>query len=289
MAADQGPFVQSALLRGELVRLRKEKKLTQEQVADDLEWSPSKLIRVEGGRSSITKVDLDALLTKYGVTSESNRERLQALNRGARERGWWDAYRDDVSATYLNYVGYEAGAAFIRQFQGGVVPGLLQTADYAQELTVGTADPLKVAPVVRLRLQRQKELAQRTVPPRQYYVVDEAVIRRHIGIEKDPAIMPNQLRHLADQAEGDELITVRVIPFKAGAHAGLLGPFTLLEFDGGLPDVLYLDAGREAIAMMSGNDPQVAEYADDFETLLEHALSADESIELIRSAAEDMS
>lgn len=63
----------------------------------------------------------------------------------------------------------------------------------------------------------------------------------------------------------------------------------MLEFDGGLPDVLYLDAGREAIAMMSGNDPQVAEYADDFETLLEHALSADESIELIRSAAEDMS
>ena len=79
MAADQGPVVQSALLRSELVRLRKEKALTQQQVARELEWSTSKLIRVEGGASSITKVDLDALLSKYGVTSESYRERLHTL------------------------------------------------------------------------------------------------------------------------------------------------------------------------------------------------------------------
>src|SRR5579859_2734279 len=105
MPNDQGPVVQSALLRNELIRLRKDSGLTQEQVAGGLEWSPSKLIRVEGGRSSITKVDLDALLTAYGVTSESRRDQLQALNRGARERAWWDSYRDDVSPAYLNYVG----------------------------------------------------------------------------------------------------------------------------------------------------------------------------------------
>src|ERR1700735_1778092 len=104
MATDQGPVVQSALLRSELIRLRKESGLTQEQVADALDWSPSKLIRVEGGRSSITKVDLDALLTRYGVSSESQRERLQLLNKGARAGGWWDRYRDDVSSNYLNYV-----------------------------------------------------------------------------------------------------------------------------------------------------------------------------------------
>jgi transcriptional regulator with XRE-family HTH domain len=113
MATDQGPVVQSALLRGELVRLRKDKGLTQEQVADGLEWSPSKLIRVEGGRSAVTKVDLDALLSRYGITSESTRDRLQALNRGARERGWWDKHRDSIAPTYLNYVGFEAGTSFI--------------------------------------------------------------------------------------------------------------------------------------------------------------------------------
>ncbi len=114
MATDQGPVVQSALLRSELVHLRKEKGLTQEHVAKNLEWSPSKLIRVEGGRSSITKVDLDALLARYGVTSESHRDKLHALNKGARERAWWDDFRGDINSTYLNYVGYEAGATFIR-------------------------------------------------------------------------------------------------------------------------------------------------------------------------------
>jgi len=288
MATDQGPVVQSALLRGELIRLRKEKGLTQEQVASDLDWSPSKLIRVEGGRSSITKVDLDALLTKYGITSESHRERLQLLNRGARERAWWLAYRDQIHAEYLDYVGYEAGASFIRQFQSGAVPGLLQTAAYAEVLTANSIDAVRVAPVVKFRLQRQEELARRSAPPREYFVIDEAAIRRHVGISQDPAITPNQLRHVADRAEREELLTVRVIPFKAGAHRGLSGPFTLLEFDGAMPDLLYLDAGRES-TLITGSDPRIAEYADDFEILLENALSADESIELIRQVAEEMS
>ena len=288
---DQGPVVQSALLRGELVRLRRDSELTQEQVAADLEWSPSKLIRVEGGRSSITKVDLDALLTRYGVTSESTRDRLQTLNRGARERAWWDKYRDDdISPTYLRYVGFEAGAAFVRQFQSVVVPGLLQTPGYAEAVTVNSVDVVRVGPVVELRLQRQAKLAHRQPRPRQYYVVDEAVIRRHVGIAKDPAIMPDQLRSMADQAERDDLVTIRVIPFEAGAHRGLYGPFTVLEFDGGLPDVLYIDVGRgELASIVMGDDPQVGAYRDDFELLIEDALSADKSIELIRRVADEMS
>lgn len=288
MATDQGPVVQSALLRGELIRLRKEKGLTQEQVVGDLDWSPSKLIRVEGGRSSITKVDLDALLTRYGITSESHRERLQALNRGARERAWWTAYRDDINAEYLGYVGYEAGASFVRQFELGAVPGLLQTPEYAEVVTSNSIDAVRVAAVVKFRLQRQEELARRSVPPRQYFVIDEGAIHRHVGIRQDPAIMPSQLRHIADRAEREDLLTVRVIPFTAGAHRGLFGPFTLLEFDGLMPDLLYLDAGRGS-TLITGSDPRIAQYADDFETLIENALSADESIALMRQVAEDMS
>lgn len=295
MAIDQGPVVQSAILRGELVRLRKERGLTQEQVAELLDWSPSKLIRMEGGRSSITKVDLDALLAQYGVTSESTRERLQALNRGAREGAWWDKYRDDVAPIYLQYVGFEAGASFIRQFESGFVPGLLQTPQYAWAVTEGSVDrervkDTRIQKIVELRLQRQAELAQRSVPPRRYYVVDEAVIRRHVGISTNPAIMPDQLRSIADRSKADDLLTVRVMPFTVGSHRGLSGPFTLLEFNGGLPDVLYVDAGRgELASMVTGSDPRVAEYRDDFEALVEEALSADESIELIRKVADEMS
>jgi transcriptional regulator with XRE-family HTH domain len=286
MATDQGPVVQSALLRSELIRLRKESGLTQEQAVGALDWSPSKLIRVEGGRSSITKVDLDALLARYGVTSQVQRERLHALNRGARERPWWAAYRGDIDDTYLEYVGYEAGAAFIRQFQWGVLPGLLQTQPYAQVLASNSVEPYPV-PTVQLRMQRQAELAGRTEPPRQYYVIDEAVVRRHVGIKANPDIMPQQLLSLAERAETDDLITVRLIPFTAGAHRGLSGPFTLLEFDGSMPDLLYLDAGREK-SLMTGADPRIAEYADDFEALMRCALSVDDSATFLREAADAM-
>lgn len=289
MTTDQGPVVQSALLRNELVSLRKQKGLTQENVAAKLEWSPSKLIRVEGGKNAITKVDLDALLNVYGVTSERDRERLQTLNRGARTPGWWNEFRGDISPTYLSFVGYETGASVIRQFHGTVVPGLLQTPEYAEVLTVGAVPPVVVAPVVKLRLRRQAELAKRAVLPRRSFIVDEAVIRRHVGIKRDPAIMPNQLRHIIDSVESSDLVTFRVIPFSAGAHDGLKGPFTLLEFEGGLSDILYLDLGIDtSMALVTDIDP-VSEYADRFESLVAEALSPDASLELLRQVIEDLS
>jgi transcriptional regulator with XRE-family HTH domain len=263
--------------------------MTQEQVAGALEWSPSKLIRVEGGKSSITKVDLDALLTLYGVTSKEQRERLVGLNRTARDRGWWDGYRAfSFDDTYLSYVGYEAGASFIRSFQGSAIPGLLQTREYAEVLTENAIDAVRVQSVVDLRMQRQSELARRSAPPRQYHILDEAVIRRYVGIKKDPAIMPNQLRHIAERAEREELLTVRVIPFSAGAHPGIGSPFTLLEFDGGLADLLYLDAAGRHISIITGDDPAIADYADNFGVLTEEALPADQSIEFIRNVADEM-
>jgi transcriptional regulator with XRE-family HTH domain len=284
MASDRGPVVESAVLRAELVRLRRDRSLTQETVARDLDWSPSKLIRIEGGRSSITKVDLDALLRQYGATSIS--ERLQDLNRASRKPRWWDAYKNDFEAQYLNFIGYEAGASFIRQIEL-VIPGLLQMPEYAAALTLGRAEPDRVKAVVDLRIRRQQEIAQRNPRPQQYYVLDEAVVRRHIGVRTDSAIMPNQLRYMADRAEREDLLTVRIIPFEAGEHAGLLNTFTLLEFDGSLPDLLYLDPGRGAIILEQDPDI-VAEYREDFESLLDHALTEPESVELMRAAADEM-
>jgi len=291
MALDQGPVVQSAILRNTLTRLRKENRLTQEQVAADLEWSPSKLIRVEGGRSSITKTDLDALLTVYDVTDAKERAVLQELNKTAKESAWWYNYRNDISAPYLNFVGYEAGASFIRQFVANVVPGLLQTKEYAEVLTASTEEAIKVAPVVNLRIQRQQELAKRSDRPFQYYVVDESVIRRHIGIKVDPAIMPRQLNYMADRVEQDDRLVLRVIPFSEGAHAGVnvAGAFTLLEFDGGLPDLVYLDTGRGSGAVITGDDPEVSNYRDIFELLLDPAMSEAASVAFMRKVAEDMS
>ena len=277
------------MLRSELTQLRKESGLTHEEVTSELEWPPSKLIKIEGGRSSLTSADLNALLTRYEISSEDTRERLQTLNRGALEPAWWARYAGDIGRSYLEFVGFETGASFIRQYENAFVPGTLQTPEYAEAVTVGLADPTQVASVVALRLRRQSELAMRAVPPRRYYVMDEAVIRRHVGMSTDSAIMPNQIRSIADKAEADDSVTVRVMPFAAGAHRGLLGAYTLLEFDGSLPDVLYIDAGRgEQAIMFQGNDV-VADYRSDFAALLEDALPVDRSIHLLRRVAEEMS
>ena len=288
MADDRGPVVQSAVLRNELVRLRRASRLSQYDVAHELGWPPSTLIRMEGGRSPIATAELDVLLTRFGVNSEAERERLHDLSQGASAAGWWEDYRSKVPGPYLDYVGYEAGTVFIRQFPGTVIPGLLQTAEYAEALTAPAVDPVQVGAVVDVRLQRRAELMQRSSRPRQYYVLDESVIHRHVGIDRDPSIMPNQLQYIADMAAGDEYITVRVIPFNAGVHAGLGGPFTLLEFDDGLSDLLYLDTGRGELATLTGDDPDVAEYADKFESLLDFALPEDRSLELIQVLAEEM-
>jgi transcriptional regulator with XRE-family HTH domain len=290
MPADQGPVVQSALLCRELAGLRRERNLTQAQVARELGWPTSTLTRIEGGHGSIATADLDALLTRYGITEEDTREAFHARHRDAREQGWWDAYAGQISRTYLEYVSYEAGAASIRQFQVSLLPGLLQTRRYAEVVTeVGTVGARWVAPVIELRLRRQSQLASRSAPPRQLFVIDEAAIRRHVGVGRDPAIMPDQLRSIADRAEQDTLVTVQVIPFGAGAHPGLFGPFTLLGFDGALPDIAYRDSGRGTFELAVGDQPVVSEHTADFEGLLESALTADESIELIRTAADQMS
>jgi transcriptional regulator with XRE-family HTH domain len=290
MAADQGPVFQSAFLWRELARLRREMDLTYAQVAAAVGWPPSKLIRIEGGHGTITTADLDALLAQYGITEAGAVEVFHALHRDTREPGWWDSYAGQVNPAYLEYVGYEAGAVSIRQFQNSLVPGLLQTRRYADVVTnVGAANARWVIPVTELRMERQSHLASRSDPPRQDFVIDEAVIRRHVGISQDPVIMPDQLRSIARRAEEDTLVTVRVIPFGAGAYPGLFGPFTLLGFDEWLPDILYRDSGRGAFEVAIGGHPQVSEHAADFEALLESALTAAESIELIRTAADQMS
>jgi transcriptional regulator with XRE-family HTH domain len=290
MTSDQGPVVSSALLRSELVRRRREKKLTQEQVAGRLEWSSSKLIRIEGGRSGISKVDLDALLDIYGVTAPDQREQLQGLNRGSRQRGWWDDHRADLSPVFVDYLGYEAGASFIRGYQSVLLPGMVHNRGYAHAVAAATLeDPRGADTAVAIRMLRQQEKARRTPPPFELYLVDEAAIRRRVGMPADPTVMPGQLRELAARIKDDERLTVRVIPFTVGAHMGLTGPFILLEFESGLPDILYIDMGKNGISMVAGDEPRVARYRDAFETLLDQALSAGESIDLMLAAADEMS
>lgn len=290
MTNDQGPVVQSAMLRAELIDLRRERNLTQEAVARELDWHPTKIIRIEGGKSRISKTDLQALLREYGVTSQSRQERLQALAQGAREAAWWDQYRDITSDASVSYIGHESGAAAIRQFENAVIPGTLQTREYARAIVSHFVSDRGVDRRVELRMRRQEALDARETPPRRHYLLDEAAIRRRIGMSTDSGIMPRQLRRILELVEDDDQMNVQVVPFSAGAYPGLEGPFVLLEFDKGLSDVLYLEGASsiQTRTTFTRDADIVSDYRDAFETISEDALTVRDSIALIRKVADEL-
>ncbi|MDN3353673.1 helix-turn-helix transcriptional regulator [Actinomadura sp. DC4] len=294
MHEDHGPVVQRALLKNELVRLRAETGMTQSKVAAAMEWSEAKVIRVEGGKTALTKNDLEALLKVYGITGRDRMGELHDLSRGSKRTAWWDAYRGTgIRDEIIKFVGYEAGASTIRQSHNAFIPPLLQTPAYAQVVTRESMSADRVETVVRFRLQRRKELDRRdpALLPEETYVIDEAVIRRRIGVSVDPGLMVEQLYHLIALGRRDN-INVHVIPFGKGSHFGLNGPFTILGFRS-LDDVLYIEsAGRGQV--VEGGD-RIVDYADAFFSLLEggeskgpEALDAEESRKLIKAAAEEM-
>ncbi|NUW37041.1 helix-turn-helix domain-containing protein [Nonomuraea sp. SMC257] len=284
----RGPVIQGALLRRRLAELRRQRDLTQDEVAKALGWHTSKVIRIEGGRTGVTKVDLDALLRLYRTADSAVAEELHQLNKGARTKAWWNDFKNDVSDAYLSYVGFEAGASVIRQFQPLAVPGLLQTRAYAETIAHTRTDRATHERVVQLRLLRQEMLRQRENAPREIFVLDEAVIRRRVGIRVDRSIMPDQLRHMVAVAQEGEHVSIRVVPFEAGSHVGMIrGSFTLLEFGDGLGEVLHRE-NSDLHETLIGGDSLISEVRTDFEAILEESLSPSDSLSLITRAADEM-
>ena len=292
-----GRVVQRARLTRELQGLRWSRQETQDAAAKALRWSVSKLIRVEGGYVRLSQADLEYLLRHYGVTNEKEVSRLAQLAEDARRPGWWDQYKVP-DKDFMTYVGYEAGASSIRMTDGYLVPGPLQTEEYMRALTrtykpVGGLDTM-----IGLRKARQNDLQARR--PEQIYVLDEAVLRRRVG---NGDTMPAQLRHLVVLSTRSE-ITILVIPFDAGPHYGMKGPFALLSFDPvtGLNDILYLESARRGDLVETegqnklGQDEDVepteaddvAEAQDGFDNMVKAALNRDASREFIDRVAEEM-
>jgi transcriptional regulator with XRE-family HTH domain len=292
MASDPGPVVQRARLTAQLQSIRRDAGKTQEEVARALDWSPSKLIRIEGGNVSISTTDLQALLRHCGVTDAARIDELSALARGARARGWWDPYKDDLNdSAYSTYIGYEMGASAVRSFSSLLIPGLLQTDEYARALTIEFVPYAPAAEaVIEVRLRRQEEMfaPEREDPPQQHYVLDEAVIRRRVGGQVDPGIMPHQLDSLLEFSNRSD-VTIEVIPFEKGSHFGMRGEFTILGFQDGPEGVLYLESARARGGDLTVADSdQIASYLEAFEHLRQLALPVEESAAFIREAAEQM-
>lgn len=225
-------------LRVELRRLRSEAGLTQREVAASLGWAPSKIIRIESGSVAVDTSDLAALLSLYRVRDELMIDALGRMAATAEPKPF-SRYREIVSPDTVKYFGYETSASVIRQFEPLALPGLLQTAEYTRALLTAY-DILDDKADLHLTARRERQqLLARENPPEVFFVVDESVLLRPIG---GRAVMTAQLQHILRIADHPR-ITFQVLPFTIGAHAGLRGPFTLLEFpDVDDPNVLYLES-----------------------------------------------
>src|ERR1700744_4412289 len=235
---DPSPAVQRRRLRAELRRSRLDAGLTQEQVASAMDWSLSKLIRIENGSVGISTNDLKAILQHYKITDEDRTTELLALSKASRERSWWSTYRESISKRLIQLIEYENAAYISRHYEDLVIPGLLQIPDYMRVSTNQLAPEMsadQVDIVIEVRLKRQ-ELLKRADGPLLFFVMDEAVVRRLVG-GKD--VMRRQLQRLIEAADMPN-VTVEVIPFTAGLLPGLQAPFVIHEFpDAADDDVLY--------------------------------------------------
>jgi len=283
MPRTPSPTVRGRRLRYELRRLREQAGLTRDEVARRLEWSGSKISRIETGQSRAQTGDVRDLLDIYGVTDDEA-EALVQLAREARRRGWWTAYNDVFTGTY---VGLEAEASAMRTYEPQIIPGLLETEDYTRALIragLVRADPAEIERRVEARLARQ-EILRRPDALAIWAVLDEPAIRRPVG---GPAVMSAQLQHLIEvTATPNSKITLQILPLAVGSHPGLSGPFVILDFPSAEdPSVVYLETATDGLYLEE--TAEIERYTLMFDHLRSSALSSSESASLIARAAQEM-
>ncbi|MBW8485900.1 helix-turn-helix domain-containing protein [Actinomadura parmotrematis] len=275
MSGHVSPTVRARRLRIELHRLRQEAGHTLQRVADlsDGAFNAATVGRWETGDRVPRQGDLRVLLEIYGVSGD-RRGALQKLAKEAKQRGWWHAHRDMLKDGFGLYVGLESEAAAVQTYQSLYVPGLLQTEDYSRAAIRGirmNEDPEGLEAKVQLRQSRQQRLTGRD-PLRLWAVLDEALVHRQVG---GPTVMREQLEKLVEQARLPN-VTLQLLPYAAGAHPALEGPFYMLEF----PDpqdagVIYLEQATSGLALEA--EDEVRRYTLMFGHLTALALSPEET------------
>ncbi|MBB6398215.1 hypothetical protein BKA00_005129 [Actinomadura coerulea] len=264
--------------------------MTVQVAAKALEWSEAKMWRIETGQTSLRSHDVETMCRVYGA-SEELKIALMGLAKETKGKGWWHAYGDVIPDGFDLFIGLEEAAISREEYSPELVPGLLQTPDYARAImrNNGHLHDEEIERLVQLRMRRQTLVNRLTAPPALQVVLNEAVVRRAVG---GPAIMAAQLHRLAEANERPD-ISVRVVPFSAGAHRGLeTGPFILMRFpttgDGrnhepptvyvqGFTGALYLDKPHEIDC-----------YTEAFAVISDVALSQEDSTALFRQRAGEM-
>jgi hypothetical protein len=247
-------------------------RMTVRAAANELEWSEPKIWRIETGQTAMRSHDVDLMCRIYGVDAELTTA-LVGLAKETKSRGWWHAYGDVIPSWFDVYVGLEAAAGEIHWYESELVPGLLQTADYAAALirsAVPDLDADEVDRRVAFRMSRQALLARPVAAPELTVVLNEAVIRRPVGGAR---VMAEQLTRLIDVGELPN-VSVRVLTFSVGFHLGAIsGPFVLLRFPADRagrdpePPVVYMENPTGALYL--DKSQEVDYYATTFADVLD--------------------
>jgi transcriptional regulator with XRE-family HTH domain len=234
--ARRSPTVRERRLARALRHLREEAGLTIEDVAEKLEISPSTVSRMETAQVGVRPRDLRFLLDMYEIT-DAERDQLLQIARERRQQQWWQEYADLPN---IAVAGLEEDASTIWQYSTQLVPGLLQTEAYARAVLGAIRLDSKPGDIDRrldLRIHRQA-LLTRADAPEYWVILDEAVVRRQVG---GPSVMAEQLGHLTEVARMPN-VTLQVLPFTSGEHAGMDGEFTILHYrESSDPDVVYIE------------------------------------------------
>ncbi|MFD5492957.1 helix-turn-helix domain-containing protein [Streptomyces sp. NPDC001812] len=280
-----GPAVRRRKLGAELRSLRTSAGFTSGEAARLVGWHQSKVSRIETGTSRAKPADVRLLLDAYGLTDRQLRELLLVLAGSDDSDGrhhWWHAYRGVLPPTYRDFISLESQAGAMRTLETTVVPGLLQTPEYARAVTEAAlegASRERLDALVEVRLARQDVL--RTEPPLELAaVLDEAVLRREVG---GPGVMTRQLNRLVEAARLPH-VRLQILPFTAGAHIGVTGPFVIFSFSRTSDlDVVVLDHLTSSLYLERKEDLRV--YSEAFNALSIHALSPEDSLDFIAGTA----
>lgn len=272
--------------------LRNRQRITVKTAAEKLEWSETKIWRIETGQTSLRSHDVEIMCRIYAAPPDLT-EALMGLAKETKAKGWWHAYGDVIPENFDIYLGLEEAASQLAWYEPELVPGLLQTGDYARVVISADkpdADAGEIDRRVQLRIERQALIRRPTAPLELRVVLNESILRRPVGGQD---VMAAQLGSLAETAALPN-VSLRVVPFSAGLHHGLMtGPFEILRFplngDGhdSEPSTVYVDGYTGDLYL--DKPAELKQYADAFESIWAAAAGEAASSTLIRASVKELS
>ena len=258
---------------------------TLDEAAAHIRAHKSKISRIERGLTSATPRDVRDLLSFYAVEDQELIDAMVKLAQGGRRGNWWTDYRDITPRQFTQYLGLEGEAASLHSWQPNLVPGLLQTAGYAHALVLAYRQGRNASEAARLveaRMERQTIL-QGPDAPVLHAIVGEAALHRLVGGKQT---MHEQLDHLLEVASRPN-VQMQVLPYSAGAYTPEEGGFQVLRFaDSAAGEVVCVDLLTRTLYV--DDTGEVEQYRDAWEDVLGKAAPHQESIRMIKAAAEEM-